>query len=93
MIHNIAAAKFFKYVINVNSFEYESFRESFSKKRLLVDANEWKLAFYEEFRSDFFPLSNLFATLLAFCYTFIPIDIWEGHREEFIVDIGNIKNI
>lgn len=67
------------------------FLEASNKTGLLSDDNSWKLLFNDAFRSDFFPLSNEFTTILPFGQPSSSIDIWEYHREDFIKDIINIE--
>lgn len=54
---------------------------------LLKEKLEWKRELRDNFRSNFVPLSHLFATILAHCEQSETLDIFNEHKIIFISNI------
>ncbi len=64
-----------------------SFRRACSLRGLLADGVEWRRVLRELFASEFVPLSQVFATILAYCESSDPLSLWDEHKSLFVSDI------
>ncbi len=60
---------------------------SMQSPRVLVDDAEWRRVLRESFASEIVPLSQVFATILAYCETSDPLPLWDEHKTLFVSDI------
>ncbi len=54
---------------------------------LVADDAEWRRVLRESFASEFVPLSQVFATILAYCEPSDPLSLWDEHKCLFVSDI------
>jgi len=87
LLLHVKGATSYRNIRTVDGEECESFRQACNRLGLLAQDTEWKRALQDSFRSRFVPLSQVFATILAYCDPSSPIDLWEEHKEIFITDI------
>ncbi len=65
-----------------------SFRQACSRRGLLADDAEWRRVLKELFASEFVPLSEGFAAIMANCEPSDPLSLWNEHKSIFGSDIG-----
>ncbi len=63
------------------------FRQACSRRGLLADDAEWRRVLRESFSSEFVPLSQVFATILAYCKPSDPLSLWDEHKSLFVSEI------
>ena len=87
LLFHVLGPTSFEDVRTVDGEVYNSFRDACIARGLLQDDSEWRRALQFAFRSLFVPLTEIFATLLAFCNVSDPVGLWEEFRARLVQDI------
>ncbi len=87
LLLHATGAKSYDDVRTVDSEVCSSFRQACSRRGLLADDAECRRVLRESFASEFFPLSQVFATILACCEPSDPLSLWDEHKSLFVSDI------
>lgn len=72
ILHHMKGAASYKDLRNVNGEECASSRDICRRRGLLIDSMEWKNTLQEGFHSNFAPLTELFAIILAHFFSLYP---------------------
>ncbi len=87
LLLHVTGAKSFVDMRNVDGEVCSSFRQSCSRRGLLADDAECRRVLRESFASEFVPLSQVFATIRAYCEPSDPLSLWDEHKSLFVSDI------
>ncbi len=84
LLLHVTGAKSFVDMRTVDGEVCSSFRQACSRRRLLADDAEWRRVLRESFASEFVPLSQVFATILAYWEPSDPVSLWDEHKSLFV---------
>ncbi len=87
LLLHVTGAKSFVDMRTVDGEVRSSFQQACSRRGLLADDAEWRRVLRESFASEFVPLSQVFATIMAYCEPSDPLSLWDEHKSLFMSDI------
>ncbi len=87
LLLHITRAKSFADMRTVDGEVCSSFRQACSRRGLLADDTEWRRVLKESFASEFVPLFQVFATILAYCEPSDALSLWDEHKSLFVSEI------